>query len=93
MGLRCCLCTNCGGDCLQCLCEIGNEVLRLLEPDAEANEAICDTCLSAPVCRDTFVGHGGRVTDEAFDTTETLCQLEVLCSGDEGGGSGLGIGQ
>src|SRR5688572_11115991 len=54
----------------QCLLEVGDEIVHVLDADRQPHEAVADAELRAHVGRDRGMGHDGRVLDEALDAAE-----------------------
>ena len=53
-------------DCLQRLFEVGDQIVRILDPDTDPYQIIGNSEFRAPSFRDRKVSHRSRVTCQSF---------------------------
>src|SRR5262245_43785386 len=58
------------GRALESLGEVGNQVVRVLDTDGVADEAVLDSDLKTLLARQLVEAHDGRLLDEALDAAE-----------------------
>src|SRR5262245_51827563 len=73
--------------------EIGDEVLRVLDPDREPHQGIADPEGRAYLRRDRAVRHQRRMLDQAFDAAEAFSEGEQPAALEEAPGIVEGAGE
>ena len=83
----------CGCECdetsAQCLVQIRDQVVRILNPDRNANKRRRDTQPQPFFFRDVRMGHRGRMRSESLRTTQAHRELDHLKPIQDGKGFGL----
>ena len=70
-------------DCLECLLQIGDQVVGILGTDGQADGVLVDALVQQFLLAELAVGGGGRVDDQALNVSNVSQQAEDLQVVDE----------
>jgi hypothetical protein len=61
---------------VQRVCEVGNQIRRVFDPDRESDEPVINPNLGSPFGRNARMGHYPRMLDETFNAAKTFGECE-----------------